>query len=361
MAQGKPIETVKLDDAGGALVIVDQTLIPNETRYLRLTKPEEIWEAIRSLRVRGAPAIGIAAAFGAYLGVKGSTATDFESFYSEFQKVKEYLASSRPTAVNLFWALDRMEKCLLRNRERTIPEIKEALRAEAEAIKEEDIRANRAIGEYALSLLKPGMGILTHCNAGALATAAYGTALAPIYLGQERGYNFKVFADETRPLLQGARLTAYELMQAGVDVTLICDNMASAVMKNGWVQAVLVGCDRVAANGDTANKIGTSGLAVLAKHYGIPFYVCGPTSTIDLNCPTGADIVIEERPAEEVTELWYARRMAPAGVKVYNPAFDVTDAGLITAIITEYGIARPPYTESLKELFRRKEQAQARV
>ncbi len=361
MAQGKPIETVKLDDAGGALVIVDQTLIPNETRYLRLTKPEEIWEAIRSLRVRGAPAIGIAAAFGAYLGVKGSTATDFESFYSEFQKVKEYLASSRPTAVNLFWALDRMEKCLLRNRERTIPEIKEALRAEAEAIKEEDIRANRAIGEYALSLLKPGMGILTHCNAGALATAAYGTALAPIYLGQERGYNFKVFADETRPLLQGARLTAYELMQAGVDVTLICDNMASAVMKNGWVQAVLVGCDRVAANGDTANKIGTSGLAVLAKHYGIPFYVCGPTSTIDLNCPTGADIVIEERPPEEVTELWYARRMAPAGVKVYNPAFDVTDAGLITAIITEYGIARPPYTESLKELFRRKEQAQARA
>jgi len=361
MTQGKQIVPVALDDAGSALVIVDQTLIPNETKYLRLTTQPEIWEAIHTLRVRGAPAIGIAAAFGAYLGVKGSTAADFDTFYAEFKKVKEYLASSRPTAVNLFWALDRMEDCLLRNRERPIAEIKEALRTEAEAIKEEDARANRAIGEYALSLLKPGMGILTHCNAGALATAAYGTALAPIYLGQERGYNFKVFADETRPLLQGARLTAYELMQAGVDVTLICDNMASAVMKNGWVHAVFVGCDRVAANGDTANKIGTSGVAILAKNYGIPFYVCAPTSTIDLNCKTGADIVIEERKPEEVTEMWYAKRMAPENVKVFNPAFDVTDAKFITAIITEYGIARPPYTESLKELFRRKEQADGRA
>ncbi|MBY6277612.1 S-methyl-5-thioribose-1-phosphate isomerase [Symbiobacterium thermophilum] len=357
----KQIEPVALDDAGSALVIVDQTLIPNETRYLRLTTPEETWEAIRSLRVRGAPAIGIAAAMGLYLGVKGSEAAEFEDFYHEFRQVKAYLASARPTAVNLFWALDRMEACLLRHRDRPIPEIKEALRAEAEAIREEDARANRTIGEYALSLLKPGMGILTHCNAGALATAAYGTALAPIYLGQERGYNFRVFADETRPLLQGARLTAYELMQAGVDVTLICDNMASAVMKNGWVDAVFVGCDRVAANGDTANKIGTSGVAILARHYGIPFYVCAPTSTIDLRCPTGADIVIEERRPEEVTEQWYAKRMAPEGVKVYNPAFDVTDADLITAIITEYGIARPPYTESLKELFRRKEEAERRA
>lgn len=361
MTQGKQIIPVALDDADSALVIVDQTLIPNETKYLRLRTQPEIWEAIHTLRVRGAPAIGIAAAYGAYLGVKGSAASDFDSFYAEFRKVKEYLASSRPTAVNLFWALDRMDACVQRNRERPIAEIKAALRAEADAIREEDIRANRAIGEYALSLLQPGMGILTHCNAGALATAAYGTALAPIYLGQERGYNFKVFADETRPLLQGARLTAYELMQAGVDVTLICDNMASMVMKNGWVQAVFVGCDRVAANGDTANKIGTSGVAILAKNYGIPFYVCAPTSTIDLNCKTGADIVIEERKPEEVTEMWYAKRMAPEGVKVYNPAFDVTDAEFITAIITEFGIARPPYTESLQELFRRKEAAEGQA
>lgn len=357
MTQAKQIETVVLDDANSALVIVDQTLIPNETRYLHLRTQQEIWEAIHSLRVRGAPAIGIAAAMGAYLGVKGSTAPDFERFYEEFRQVKEYLASSRPTAVNLFWALDRMEACVLRHRERPLAEIKAALRAEAEAIKEEDVRANRAIGEHALSLLRPGIGILTHCNAGALATAAYGTALAPIYLGQERGYRFRVFVDETRPLLQGARLTAYELMQAGVDVTLICDNMASAVMRNGWVQAVFVGCDRVAANGDTANKIGTSGVAILAKNYGIPFYVCAPTSTIDMNCATGREIQIEERRPEEVTEQWYARRMAPEGVKVFNPAFDVTDADFITAIITEYGIARPPYTESLRELFRRKESA----
>ena len=357
MTQAKQIETVVLDDANSALVIVDQTLIPNETRYLHLRTQQEIWEAIHSLRVRGAPAIGIAAAMGAYLGVRGSTAPDFERFYEEFRQVKEYLASSRPTAVNLFWALDRMEACVLRHRERPLAEIKAALRAEAEAIKEEDVRANRAIGEHALSLLRPGIGILTHCNAGALATAAYGTALAPIYLGQERGYRFRVFVDETRPLLQGARLTAYELMQAGVDVTLICDNMASAVMRNGWVQAVFVGCDRVAANGDTANKIGTSGVAILAKNYGIPFYVCAPTSTIDMNCATGREIQIEERRPEEVTEQWYARRMAPEGVKVFNPAFDVTDADFITAIITEYGIARPPYTESLRELFRRKESA----
>ncbi|HWI61544.1 MAG TPA: S-methyl-5-thioribose-1-phosphate isomerase [Symbiobacteriaceae bacterium] len=351
------LETVRLDDANSALVIVDQTLLPNETKYLHLTTQPEIWEAIHQLQVRGAPAIGIAAAMGAYLGVKASSATDFDGFYAEFKQVKQYLASSRPTAVNLFWALDRMEDCVTRHADKSVPEIKAALRAEAEAIWAEDAWACKTMGEYGLSLLEPGIGILTHCNAGQLATAKYGTALAPIYLGHERGYNFKVFADETRPLLQGARLTAYELHAAGVDVTLICDNMASAVMRNGWVQAVFVGCDRVAANGDTANKIGTSGVAILAKNYGVPFYVCAPTSTIDLNCQTGHDIHIEQRKPEEVTEQWYAKRMAPEGVKVFNPAFDVTDEQFITAIITEYGIARPPFRESLQEIFRRKGEA----
>ena len=213
----------------------------------------------------------------------------------------------------------------------------------------------RAIGEYGLTLIKDGDGILTHCNAGQLATSKYGTALAPLHLGRERGMNFRVFTDETRPLLQGARLSAFELFADGVDTTVICDNMASQVMKNGWVNAVFVGCDRVAANGDAANKIGTSGVAILAKHYGIPFYVLGPTSTIDMSIPDGDAITIEQRKPEEVTEMWYKQRMAPEGVKVYNPAFDVTDHDLIAGIVTEYGIARPPYSESLKEIFRKKD------
>lgn len=215
----------------------------------------------------------------------------------------------------------------------------------------------KSIGEYGLTLIKDGDGILTHCNAGQLATSKYGTALAPIHLGVERGMQFKVFTDETRPLLQGARLSSFELHEHGVDTTVICDNMASIVMKNGWVQACFVGCDRIAANGDAANKIGTSGVAILAKHYGIPFYVLGPTSTIDMSIATGDEIPIEQRPGEEVTEMWYKLRMAPRGVKVYNPAFDVTDHELISAIVTEYGIARPPYSESLKEIFKKKAQA----
>lgn len=354
------LETVLLDDENNELIIIDQTLLPNETVYKHLKTQSQVWEAIYELQVRGAPAIGIAAAYGAYLGAKAIETTDFNIFYNEFMKIKEYLASSRPTAVNLFWALDRMEKCVKENSNASIPEIKQALKKEANDIKEEDIWVCKTIGEYGLSLIEPNIGILTHCNAGQLATAKYGTALAPIYLGHEKGYNFKVFADETRPLLQGARLTAYELHTAGVDVTLICDNMASMVMKNGWVQAVFVGCDRVAANGDAANKIGTSGVAILAKNYGIPFYVCAPTSTIDMSCETGADIEIEERKSEEVTEKWYARRMGPEGVTVFNPAFDVTDEKFITAIITEYGIARPPYKESLQEIFKKKEDAQKR-
>ncbi len=348
------METVMLDDANSELIIIDQTLLPADSVYINLKTQQQIWEAIYELKVRGAPAIGVAAAYGIYLGAKALTATDYNGFYTEFIKLKEYLASSRPTAVNLFWALDRMDACVKRNKDKGVADIKAALLIEANEIKEEDIWVCRTIGENGLTLLEPNIGILTHCNAGQLATAKYGTALAPIYIGHEKGYNFKVFADETRPLLQGARLTAYELNKAGVDVTLICDNMASMVMKNGWVQAVFVGCDRVAANGDTANKIGTSGVAILAKNYNIPFYVCAPTSTIDLNCKTGKDIHIEERKSEEVTEKWYEKRMAPKDIKVFNPAFDVTDENFITAIITEYGIAKAPYNESLKEIFEAK-------
>ena len=228
------------------------------------------------------------------------------------------------------------------------------LKEECTAIQKEDIWVCKKIGEYGLTLVKPGDGILTHCNAGQLATSKYGTATAPVYLGEERGYHFHVFADETRPLLQGARLTSFELHAAGVDVTLICDNMASSVMKRGWIQAVFVGCDRVAANGDVANKIGTSGVAILAKHYQIPMYVCAPTSTIDLNTEDGEHICIEERPGEEITHLWYENPMGPEDICTYNPCFDVTDHELVTAIITENGIAYPPYSESLADVKRNK-------
>ena len=350
------LETVYLDDDNDEIVLLDQTLIPNEIKYLHLSTQGEIWEAIQELRVRGAPAIGITAAYGVYLGVKSSSAEEFDTFYEVFKSIKQYLASSRPTAVNLFWALDKMEKCLLDNQFKPVEEIIEALKVQAEEIKAEDIRTNQAIGEYGLALIQPGWGILTHCNAGSLATGKYGTATAPIYLGQQRGYNLKVFADETRPLLQGARLTTFELAAAGVDVTLICDNMAATVMKQDKIQAVFVGCDRVAANGDTANKIGTAGVAILAREYGIPFYVCAPSSTIDLNTPTGDEIEIEERKPEEIYKKWYSKPMAPEqGVKFYNPAFDITDAKYITGIITEFGIARPPYEESLRAIMAKKE------
>lgn len=348
-------DTVALDDADNALVIIDQTKLPEKIEILRLHTAQEIWDAIYLLQVRGAPAIGVAAGYGIYLLAKSIDTDDFDEFYKQFCTYKQYLDSSRPTAVNLSWALNRMEQVLLRAHEAgsTVAQIKEELRRESIAIQEEDIAICRAIGEHGLALVKPGDGILTHCNAGKLAASRYGTATAPIYLGQERGYGFHVYADETRPLLQGARLTAFELQSAGVDVTLICDNMSGMIMKQGKVQAVFVGCDRVAANGDTANKIGTSVVAAVAKRYGVPFYVCAPTSTIDWSTPTGDVIVIEQRKPEEVTEMWYASRMAPEGVKVFNPAFDVTDAELITGIVTEYGVARYPYTESLQEIRRR--------
>ena len=365
-------ETVDLDDNDSSVVIIDQTKLPGTTEIIKLYTAQEIWDAIYLLKVRGAPAIGVAAAFGIYVLSKGimkelQQAKDdcgkmdvlsFEEFYEKFKEQKEFLNSSRPTAVNLSWALNRMEAvCVKAGREegKSVEEVVEILHQESIAIKEEDTWVCKTIGEFGLSLVKPGDGILTHCNAGQLATSKYGTATAPIYLGQERGYNFHVFADETRPLLQGARLTAYELHSSGVDVTLICDNMSAMVMKNGWVNAVFVGCDRVAANGDAAHKIGTSVVAAVAKRYGVPFYVCAPTSTIDYNTPTGADIKIEQRPAAEVTEMWYRERMAPEGIKVFNPAFDVTDNELITAIVTEYGIARAPFKESLEEIRKKKE------
>ena len=335
-------DTVRLDDENNAVVIIDQTKLPGKIEIISLHTAQEIWNAIYLLQVRGAPAIGVAAAYGIYVLAKRMDTEDYDTFYREFVRQKEYLDSSRPTAVNLSWALNRMQRVVEAHSGETVAQIKEALHRESVAIQEEDIWVCRMIGEHGLTLVKPGDGILTHCNAGQLATSKYGTATAPIYLGEERGYHFHVFADETRPLLQGARLTAFELQSSGVDVTLICDNMSATVMKNGWVNAVFVGCDRVAANGDAANKIGTSVVAAVAKYYGVPVYICAPTSTIDLNTPTGAEIKIEQRPAEEVTEMWYKERMAPQGVKVYNPAFDVTPASLITAFVTERGVIRDP-------------------
>ena len=336
-------DTVALDEAQDAVIIIDQTLLPGKIELIALHTAQEMWDAIYLLKVRGAPAIGVAAALGIYLLANRIETEDFEEFYQKFTEYKEYLDSSRPTAVNLSWALKRMDAVAVkagREEHKTVAKVKEILHDEALQIRAEDVEVCRKIGELGLELVKPGDGILTHCNAGQLATVKYGTATAPIYLGQERGYNFHVF----------------ELHSAGVDVTLICDNMSASVMSKGWVQAVFVGCDRVAANGDTANKIGTSVVAAVAKQYGVPVYICAPTSTIDMATATGADICIEQRKAEEVTEMWYKERMAPEGVKVYNPAFDVTDHELIAGIVTEYGVARAPYTESLKEIMERKAQ-----
>ncbi len=482
-------DNVKLREDGRAVIIIDQSLLPGETKHIELDTLEKMHDAIFYLRVRGAPAIGICAAYcmavlaaaevsggesgrtlgaacqassamlgaacqesggescvarqgpgeagsvagavgdfaaGASAGdgsnhglVIGGSGTDGGDearnpdrksavFLEKMERCGEYLKSSRPTAVNLAWAVDRVlaaaqdalqmdcsarSTCIagggadvlggnvagidrtaeahnnnaLGGRGVHVPgsdaayadcvqgvdhgcctHLAEAIKQEAFEIHREDIEMCRAISEYGLTLVRDGDGILTHCNAGPLATSQYGTALGPILLGKERGMDFKVFADETRPLLQGARLTAYELQKAGVDVTLICDNMASMVMKNGWVQACFVGCDRVAANGDTANKIGTSGVAILAKHYGIPFYVLGPVSTIDLNCTSGEEIPIELRQPQEIKEKFYQTPMALSDVKCYNPAFDVTDHRLITAIVTDKGICRPPFTESLR-------------
>lgn len=343
-------DSVRLSEDCRSVVIIDQTQLPMRTEYKTLSSAEDIFEAIKNLRVRGAPAIGICAGYGMYTLSRQIECQSFEEFYSGLSRAGEYLCSSRPTAVNLSAAVKRMLETAENNRTLTIDEIRDVLKETAVKIHTEDIEMCLAISEYGLSLVKDGDGILTHCNAGPLATSRYGTGLGTLFLGKERGYGFHAYVDETRPLLQGARLTAYELNKAGIDVTLICDNMASAAMKKGFIQAVFVGCDRVAANGDTANKIGTSGAAVLAKHYGIPFYVFCPSTTIDLSCKCGADIPIELRDGEEIRTMFFREPTAPE-VKCWNPSFDVTDSELITAIITEKGICRPPYSESLRRVF----------
>ena len=349
------IDNVRLGDDERSVVIIDQTQLPNRTVYLTLRELPEMVDAIKLLKVRGAPAIGICAGYCIYARARQFAAETptWPAFAERFHEEAATLNASRPTAVNLSWALSRMEGALTAQRTAgaTVEEALDALGRECRAIHEEDIQMCRAISEYGLTLIHDGDGVLTHCNAGPLATSRYGTALGPLFLGHERGMTFHVFSDETRPLLQGARLTSYELQKAGIDVTLICDNMASIVMKNGWVQACFVGCDRVAANGDAANKIGTSGVAILAKHYGIPFYVLGPTSTIDMDCPDGDHIPIELRDPAEIRTMWYAEPMALPEVECYNPAFDVTDHELIAGIVTEKGICRPPYGKSLAALF----------
>ncbi len=351
--------TVRMTPARDALDIIDQTLLPGTIKRINLKTKEEIWEAIKKLRVRGAPAIGVSAAYGIALLASKINTSDFDVFYKKFKENKDYLASSRPTAVNLFWALNRMDKVCEANRDKSVDEIKNILFEEADRIQAEDVQISRNIGEIGFKILeglkKDGepIGIETHCNAGTLATAKYGTATAPVYIALEHGWkgsDMHVYCDETRPLLQGARLTAFELQQAGVITTVQCDNMASALQKLGKVKVIFVGCDRVARNGDAANKIGTSLLAICARHYGIPFYVCAPSSTIDMDTPTGKEIPIEMRDGEEITSMWYKESMAPEGVDVFNPAFDVTEHDLITGIITEKGLCTAPYDKAFEEL-----------
>lgn len=333
---------------GAAVRLLDQTKLPLETVYVDITDERQMWDAIRRLVVRGAPAIGVAAAFGVYLGVR-SVEGSRDALMKRIGEVSEYLATSRPTAVNLFWALERMNR--VAEEPGDAKQVTQRLLDEAIAMIEEDNRVCRAIGEHGVKLLEklagPGetIPLLTHCNAGGLATVQYGTALAPIYVGIERGLKFHVYADETRPLLQGSRITAFELNQNGVPVTVICDVMAATVMRDGKVKAVIVGADRIAANGDVANKIGTLGVAILAKHFGIPFYVAAPTSTIDLSLSTGEQTPIEQRPAAEVIQP-FGTPTAPPDVDVFNPAFDVTPNELVTAIITEKGVAKAPYDDS---------------
>ena len=340
--------TVRLSENKTAVEIIDQTRLPNEIKYLKLRTAEEIFEAISELRVRGAPAIGIAAGFGMYVLAQKIPFEDSVEFHAELSRLGNFLISSRPTAVNLSYAVKRMLNAANgKDKSSALPMLYE----ECTKIYDEDRAMCRAISENGLTLVKDGDGILTHCNAGSLAASEYGTGLGTLLLGKEKGYNFRVYSDETRPLLQGARLTSFELNHAGIDVTLICDSAASMLMKQGKISACFVGCDRVAANGDTANKIGTRSVAVNAKYHGIPFYVFCPSSTIDFGCKTGADIVIEERSGDEIKTKFFERPTAEAGVKCWNPAFDVTDAELITAIVTERGICRYPYTESLRELF----------
>lgn len=345
--------SIKWDEKKDELILLDQTKLPNEIEYINYNSVEGVYASIKNMIVRGAPAIGVTAGYGMYFAAKKATENSFEDFYLEIKKGGNYLNSSRPTAVNLSWAVNRMLKKAKESKGMPIKDIKIALRNEAKTIHEEDIEICKAIGENLLTLLKDGMGILTHCNAGQLATSKYGTATAPMYLAKKKGWNLKVYSDETRPRLQGSTLTALELNMAGIDVTTITDNMAAVVMAEGKINAVIVGCDRIAANGDTANKIGTYGVSILAKYFNIPMYIAAPTPSIDLNTATGKDIPIEERDPKEVTcrfGVW----TAPKDVKVYNPSFDVTENKNITAIVTEKGIVYPPFEENLYKLLNNK-------
>ncbi len=347
--QYRDSDPVRLSDDRNCIIAIDQTMLPGEVRYLEIKTRQEMYDAIYTLAVRGAPCIGVFAGYCAPVLAASYDTGDTEEYIRRLTEDMRFIDSSRPTAVNLSWAVKRQTGLAvsLKDKGYGCSSITNALYEEAFRIHEEDIAMCLKISEYGLSLLNNGDGILTHCNAGALATSRYGTGLGPILLGKERGYEFHVYSDETRPLLQGARLTAFELVNAGVDETVICDNMASLVMKEGKIQAVLVGCDRIASNGDTANKVGTSGVAILARYYGIPFYVLGPYSTIDMDTPDGDDIKIELRDGNEIRDMWYEKPMAPSGASFYNPAFDVTDNSLITAIITDRGILRPPFKESI--------------
>lgn len=333
----------------GKLLLLDQRILPVEETWLEYSDYREVAEAIRSMVVRGAPAIGVTAAFGAAFGAREIAATDFGGFFAAFEPVCAHLGATRPTAVNLFWALERMKQVARAHRALPLPELKARLLAEALEIAAEDERINRAMGGHGAALIPDGARVLTHCNAGALATAGYGTALGVIRAAVEAGKKVAVLADETRPWLQGARLTAWELQRDNIPVTLICDNMAGYLMSKKEIDCVIVGADRIAANGDTANKIGTYTVAVLAKEHGLPFYVAAPISTIDLTLADGGQIPIEERDRREVTHSG-ERQLAPAGVAVRNPAFDVTPARLISAIITERGVARGDFTTQLRQL-----------
>ena len=325
----------------GAVRLLDQSRLPEHVEFLDCRDYRAVADAIRELKVRGAPAIGVTAALGVALGAQAVSATEFPAFARALLPICDHLAATRPTAVNLFGAIDRMKKKLASLSAQAVPAVKAALLAEAQAILDEDIALCKAMGKHGAELIADGQTVLTHCNAGALATAGYGTALGVIRAAWEQGKKIQVIADETRPVLQGARLTAWELMQDKIPVTLITDNMAGSLMRQGKIQLCIVGADRIAANGDVANKIGTYSVAVLAKAHGIPFYVAAPYSTIDLKTKTGADIPIEERNSSEVTTIHGSHPIAPAGVAVYNPAFDVTPAGLITGIITERGVFKP--------------------
>lgn len=348
-----PVQTVEwVGDANGHARLIEQTLLPEKVEYADITTKEEMWDAIKRLAIRGAPAIGIAAALGTVLGMQKSGASSPEDFDSDLKEVTDYLASSRPTAVNLFWATDRMKRRARDLRELPLDEAREGLLAEALNILNEDRQICRKLGEYGEPLVPEGRGVLTHCNAGGLATADYGTALAVFFTAHEKGKKFRVFVDETRPLLQGSRLTAWELQQEGIDATLICDNMAGVVMKDRDVGAIFVGADRIAGNGDAANKIGTYSVSVLAKAHGIPFYVVAPTSTFDLSLSDGSQIPIEERDPREITE-GFGSVTAPEGIDVFNPAFDVTPHENIQGIVTEFGIIEKPDLECVHAFFAR--------